>query len=215
MPDFASLLVDLLPLFSTPLFPDHHNNSWYPLYRLFIGRCDVFLSIQKAHSMRTYGFLNRLHLLCLFSLWAIFIANSVTSRMSLMSWSNWTLKYLVKTMWIRNKTKVIFMLCSQPSPLSFFVYTIVQYLQILVKITNESAMTFHSQRKYRKWWNLVRKSPLLNKLFSFCFFLVISFFTLKNTILVRPKNTAQGDVSAWNCLHFKAKGAETQIRPLE
>lgn len=89
------------------------------------------------------------------------------------------------------------MLCSQPSLLTFFffcIYTIIQYLDILVQITNESAVTFHSQRKYRKGSNLVRKSfSLLNKLFSFCFFLVISFCTLKNTDVVRPRNTAQSD----------------------
>lgn len=88
-------------------------------------------------------------------------------------------------------------LCSQPSLLTFFffffcIYTIVQYLDILVQITNQSAITFHSQRKYRKGSNLVRKSfSLLNKLFSFCFFfLVRSFCTLKNTVLVRHRNTA-------------------------
>lgn len=50
-------------------------------------------------------------------------------------------------------------------------------------------MTFHSQKKYKKGSNPVRKRQ--NKLFSFCFFLVISFCNLKNTVLVRPRNTTQ------------------------
>lgn len=99
IPKSASLLVDLLPLFSTPLFPDHHNTFLVFFVISFLGGvtlCDVFLSIQKAHSMRTSVVLNRLHLLCLFSLWATFIAHSVTFQLSLLSCSNRTLKYLRK-----------------------------------------------------------------------------------------------------------------------
>jgi len=91
IPDSASLLVDLLPLFSTPLFTDHHNTFLGILCNLFfLGGCyTVFLSIQKAHSMRTSVFLNRLHLLCLFSLWATLVAHSVTFQLSLMPCFNW------------------------------------------------------------------------------------------------------------------------------
>lgn len=113
--DFASLLADLLPLFSTPLFPDHHNTFLVLFVTSFLGavtQCGVVLSIQKVHSMQTSVLLNRLCLLCFFSLWATFIAHSLTFQLSLVSCSNWTLKYLGKIillllLWTRNKIEVI------------------------------------------------------------------------------------------------------------
>lgn len=99
IPESASLLVDLLPLFSTPLFPDHHNTFLVFFVISFLGGCYTVWCVfihPKAHSMRTSVVLNRLHLLCLFSLWATFIAHPVTFQLSLPSCSNWTLKYLRK-----------------------------------------------------------------------------------------------------------------------
>lgn len=120
IPESASLLVDLLPLFSTPLFPDHHNTFLVFFVISFLGGCYTVWCVfihPKAHSMRTSVVLNRLHLLCLFSLWATFIAHPITFQLSLPSCSNRTLKYLRKSsffflcVWTRNKIKMI-LFCS-------------------------------------------------------------------------------------------------------